>query len=372
MTLFSGGLDSTYLLYRLRQAGVDEVHALSVDLGGDEAPELTDIADTLGVHLHTVDARDLFADEFVAPAIAAHAVYLDTHPISSSLSRPLIARIAMEKAEHLGAPTVLHTANRSQNSLRRLNGALELLGFAGDYGSPYDLEPVDRDEKMRELKTLGLDVVAARVVSGDSNLWCREFESGYLDDPESHAVPEDLYRWSVPDADRRDDGIEISLRGGVPVAVDGEELPLAALVARLNRRVGRHGLGRSSGLEHLPGGAKVLEVRETPAAWLLLRSHRVLESATLDAELIREKLHIEQLWVREALEGRWFGELHAACQAFIASTAPAVSGTVRWHLSQAGANTTSVVAARPRYVRDREHWEKSSIQEELGLLTSGA
>ncbi|WP_461025379.1 argininosuccinate synthase-related protein [Streptomyces heilongjiangensis] len=368
VTLFSGGLDSTYLLYRLQQAGATQVHALSVDLGGDETPDLALIVDKLGVRLHTVDARDLFAEGYVAPAVAAHAVYLDTHPISSSLSRPLIAKIAIETAERVCAPTVLHTANRSQNSLRRLNGALELLGFAGHFGSPYDLEPVDRADKMRELRSLGLDVVAERAVSGDSNLWCREFESGFLDDPESHLVPESLYRWSVPATAPLNEQIEISFRDGVPVAIDGARLPLAALVDLLNRRVGRHGLGRSSGLEHLADGTKVLEIREMPAAWLLLRSHRALESATLDAEVIREKLHVEQLWVREALEGRWFGELRNACQAFIASTSSAVTGTVRWHLTVAGANTTSIVAACPRYVRDREQWERSSIQAELNHL----
>lgn len=368
VTLFSGGLDSTYLLYRLQQAGATQVHALSVGLGGDETPELGLVVDKLGVRLHTVDARDLFADGYVAPAIAAHAVYLDTHPVSSSLSRPLIAKMASETAERVGAPTILHTANRSQNSLRRLNGALELLGFAGHFGSPYDLEPVDRADKMIELRSLGLDAVAERAVSGDSNLWCREFESGFLDDPESHRTSESLYRWSVPDAAPVGEHIEIDFRAGVPVAVDGTQLSLAALIDLLNRRVGRHGLGRSSGLEHLADGTKVLELREMPAAWLLLRSHRALESATLDAELIREKLHIEQLWVREAVEGRWFGELRNACQAFIASTSPAVTGTVCWQLTAAGANTTSIVAARPRYLRDREQWERSSIQAELSHL----
>ncbi|WP_010103520.1 2OG-Fe dioxygenase family protein [Verminephrobacter aporrectodeae] len=32
----------------------------------------------------------------------------------------------------------MHTANQSQNSLRRLNGAIEQLGFAGYYGTPYE------------------------------------------------------------------------------------------------------------------------------------------------------------------------------------------------------------------------------------------
>lgn len=372
VTLFSGGLDSSYLLHRLVQAGATEVHALSVGVGGDEeSSQIQRIADVLGVRLHLVDGSSMFVEEFVQPAIKAHAVYLDTHPVSSSLSRPLIARTATEVARELEAPVILHTANRSQNTLRRLNGALEQLGFQGHFGSPYDLEPVDRETKIKELRSVGLEEMAERSASGDSNLWCREFESGILDDPEDHAVPEACYRWSarrdVPDSER----IQVDFRSGVPVAVNGRELPLAALIEQLNWTVGAHGLGRYTGLEHLPSGVKVFEVREMPAAWLLLASRRHLETAVLDAEMLREKLHMEQIWVREALEGRWFGELRAACDAFITATMTPVTGSVTWQLAGPRTSTTSITAANPRYLRNREDWELASIRQELSHLGEG-
>ncbi|MFF2662942.1 argininosuccinate synthase-related protein [Kitasatospora sp. NPDC058032] len=365
VTLFSGGLDSSYLLLRLRDAGFRDVHAVSVNLGEDETTEHKQrIADKLGVRLHVIDGRQVFAEEFVRPAIAAQAVYLDTHPVSSTLSRPLIARLAVELARELDAIAVLHTANRSQNTLRRLNGALTLLDFRGAYGSPYDLDPVDRDQKILELKEAGLDRMSERIVSGDSNLWCREFESGILDDPEEHAVPAHMYAWSTPRPQHTEETVEIRFHQGVPVAVDGEELPILDLIAGLNTRVGAYGLGRYSGLEHLDNGEKVLEIREMPAAWLLLRTFRHLENATLEAETMREKMHLEQLWVREALEGRWYGELRLAVQHFIDSCASRVTGTVRWRLTSGGADTRAIVADEPRYLRDREAWEKESIRTE--------
>ncbi|MFD7625437.1 argininosuccinate synthase-related protein [Streptomyces sp. NPDC059851] len=363
VTLFSGGLDSSYLLLRLRDAGFRNIHAVSVDLGEDETlADKQEITDELGVRLHVIDGRRAFAERFVRPAIAAQAVYLDTHPVSSTLSRPLIAELSVELAGELGAGAVLHTANRSQNTLRRLNGALGLLGFDGWYGSPYDLDPVDREQKILELKEVGLDRMSSRVVSGDSNLWCREFESGILDDPEDHAVPEHMYQWSAVRPDATGETVEISFRAGVPVAVDGEELGLPEIIDTLNRRAGAYGLGRYSGLEHLDNGEKVLEIREMPAATLLLRTYRHLETATLGAETIREKMHLEQLWVREALEGRWFGELRQALQSFIDVCAAEVSGTVSWKLAPGSADTRAIVADRPRYLRDREAWEKYAIR----------
>lgn len=51
--MFSGGLDSTYLLLRLREMGFIEVHALSVDIGELETQEEKQrIAVSLGATLH--------------------------------------------------------------------------------------------------------------------------------------------------------------------------------------------------------------------------------------------------------------------------------------------------------------------------------
>ncbi|PTH88663.1 argininosuccinate synthase [Streptomyces sp. A244] len=374
VTLFSGGLDSSYLLLRLRRMGIREVHAVSVDIGEDESSGYKrQVAEALGATIHILHRRAEFAEEYVAPAIAAQAVYLGIHPVSSTLSRPLIAHSAVELARTLGAQAVLHTANRSQNTLRRLNGALTLLGYEGVFGSPYDLDPVTRADKLAELRDAGIDLLAGRIVSGDSNLWCREFESGILDDPELHEVPEEMYTWSRPTALPGDtDTLTVTFERGLPVALDGEPLPLTVLIDRLNRRVGAYGLGRYSGLEHLDYGEKVLEIREMPAAWLLLSGYRHIESACLDAELIREKRHLEQVWTREALEGRWFGELRLAAQVFMDACAARTTGSVTWRLRSGGADTRSITVGEPLYLRDRETWEERSISAESAPFVPAA
>ncbi|MEW2634986.1 argininosuccinate synthase domain-containing protein [Streptomyces sp. NPDC048389] len=195
--------------------GIREVHAVSVDIGEDESSAYKrQVAEALGATIHIMDRREEFAGQYVGPAIAAQAVHLGIHPVSSTLSRPLIAKSAVELARALGAQAVLHTADRSQNTLRRLNGALSLLGYEGAFGSAYDLDPVTRDDKPTELRAAGLDLLAGRIVSGDSNLWCREFESGILDDPEMHQVPEEMYTWSRPTAAASDSAPRSTRRRG--------------------------------------------------------------------------------------------------------------------------------------------------------------
>lgn len=360
LTLFSGGLDSTYVLKELAAARECEIVALTVDLGdGVNRDDLQAIAARFGARSVVIDAREAFARDAVLPALRANARYLSIYPISSSLSRPVIARHAVELARELQCEAIIHTANQSQNSLRRLNGAIRQLGYAGLYGSPYEYSALTRQEKIDSLALLGLDRFQARGISGDANLWCREFESGSLDNPEDFSVPESLFEWTAAGREHQfDSELRIDFEQGVPVALDGVRMAPVQLIDCLNRKAGSFGIGRYAGLEHLDFQEKVLEVREAPAACLLMDAYRQLETATLDAELLREKLSIEQLWVREAVEGRWFGELRLAAESFIASTAHHVAGSVRYQLRRGAADLCAIQARHPRYLTDRDAWEK--------------
>jgi argininosuccinate synthase len=363
ITLFSGGLDSSYLLMELAQRGF-QVTALAVDLGdGAELADLKLVTDHFGAELLRVDARQAFVADAVLPAIRAQARYLGTYPISSSLSRPVLAKVAVEQAQRLGCNLILHTANQSQNSLRRLNGSISQLGFEGWYGSPYEFGALPRETKIRLLAAAGLPNFRARGVSIDANLWCREFESGALDNPEAFWVPESLFVWTSPrSAKPASPSLSLQFEAGVPVGMNGQRMAPAALIADLNRRAGAYGVGRYSGLEHLEQGEKVLEVREAPAATVLMQAYRHLETATLDAELIRAKLAQEQVWVREAIEGRWYGGLRQATDAFIGSTAQAVTGSVHFRLRPGAADLCGIRADRPLYLTDRDTWERDVAQ----------
>jgi argininosuccinate synthase len=197
VTMFSGGLDSTYLLFRLQRLGFTNIHAVAVDVGATIHEDgLTKYAAHFGARFKCLDGRELFVKEGVKPAIRAHAMYIGMYPISSSLSRPFIARLITDYAKALNAGLLLHTANLSQNSLPRLNNTIRRYGFPEEFGSPYVHSVVSREKKAEELATVGLTIMSDRKLSGDENLWCREFEDGPLDDPESFSIPEDAYQWT--------------------------------------------------------------------------------------------------------------------------------------------------------------------------------
>ena len=363
LTLFSGGLDSSYALKELARRGC-RVTAMAVDVGdGVDQDDLQAIARHFGAEIEVVDAREDFVQGGVIPAIQAQAKYLGIYPISSSLTRPIMAMHAVHMAKQRGCDAIIHTANQSQNSLRRLNGAISRLGFSGWYGTPYEFSALSREDKITALAAAGLSRFQARGISGDANLWVREFESGALDNPEAFWVPDSLYKWTAPVDHEVAPDIRLRFEKGVPMVLNGQQLPVIDIVQALNNQAGAYGVGRYCGLEHIDAGEKVLEVREAPAATILMDAYRHLETACVDYEVLREKTHQEQIWVREAIEGRWFGRMREAAQQFISHSAQQVTGTVSYRLRPGAADVCSIVADAPMYLTDRDAWEKSIAQE---------
>ena len=358
VTMFSGGLDSTYLLFRLQELGFRQIHAVAVNVGeAADTAQLRQTAAAFGARLVQLDARPDFVEQGVKPAIRAHAKYLGNYPLSSSLSRPVIANLVADYATSVAAGLLLHTANLSQNSLPRLNNGIKRNGFAGMYGSPYVGSVVSRQQKAAAVAPYGLEFVADRKLSGDENLWCREFESGPLDDPEDFTIPEDAFRWTRKAGNPRPEEITLGFDNGNLVSVDGNGLPLIDAIALLNERVGRFGHGRFVGLEHLSSDEKVLEVREAPAAAIIMDGLRHLEVASLGTGTLILKQGLEQTWAQEAVSGQWGSTAHAMCDAALAAALEGVSGTVVYKIDASRFLPSSIIADRPRYVRDRDLWE---------------
>ncbi|KAL0933267.1 argininosuccinate synthase [Colletotrichum truncatum] len=360
VTMFSGGLDSTYLLLRLQQLGFTNIHAVAVDVGSPvDENGLTKHAAHFGAKFKLLDGREAFVNEGVVPAIRAHATYLGLFPVSSSLTRPVIARLITDYAKDVSAGLLLHTANLSQNSLPRLNNCIKLLGFPGRFGSPYPRSVVSREKKAEELAGAGLTIMSERKLSGDENLWCREFEDGPLGDPEGFCIPEDAYQWTRRYADHPSQKLTLSFENGNLVSVDGDKLPLIEAIALLNKEVGKFGLGRFVGLEPLSTDDKALEIREAPAAAIIMDALRHLEIASLETKTLELKQQLEQRWVREAIAGHWGGKLHTMCDVAITSVLQGVSGSVTYDIDQSRFLPCSIVAQNPRYIRDRDHWERA-------------
>lgn len=66
----------------------------------------------------------------------------------------------------------------------------------------------------------------------------------------------------------------------------------------------------ATGLEHISTGEKVLEVREAPAAVIIMYALRHLETASLGVGSIVLNQGLEQAWSQEAVSGAWGSTIH--------------------------------------------------------------
>lgn len=363
VTMFSGGLDSTYLLYKLQRLGFTNIHAVAVNVGEViDRPLLEQIARHFRARPAYLDGREAFVERGIKPAIRAHARYLGNYPLSSSLSRPVIASLVVDYAASIGARVLLHTANLSQNSLPRLNNSITRYGFDGYFGSPYQGSILSREQKASALAQVGLTFMTDRRLSGDENLWCREFESGPLDDPEYFSIPEEAFCWTRKVSDLEVEDIKLGFLDGNLISVDDDDMALIDAIAILNQKVGKFGHGRFVGLEHITSGEKVLEVREAPAAAIIMDALRHLETASLSTDSIILKQRLEQAWVNEAVSGNWDSTIHKMCDRAIASALQGVSGYVRYSLDSTRFLPKSIIAQDPKYIRNRDLWEYHTSQ----------
>src|SRR5207245_1739618 len=111
LLLYSGGLDTSVMLKWIQERYEAEVSCLAVNLGqpGEDFEAIRDKALHLGARdCHVVDAREEFAREYIARAIRANALYGAGYPLFTALGRPLIAKLAVERARETGCETIAH------------------------------------------------------------------------------------------------------------------------------------------------------------------------------------------------------------------------------------------------------------------------
>jgi len=343
---YSGGLDTSVILKWLEETYGCEVVAFCADLGqGEELEPARRKAEALGVReIYIEDLRETFARDFVFPMFRANAVYEGEYLLGTSIARPLIAQRQVEIARETGADAVAHGATGKGNDQVRFE-----LGY-------YGLEPGirviapwrewdlnSRERLLQYAERHGIDIEGKREEGGapysmDANLLHISYEGGVLEDTWTEAEA-DMWLWTnapeaAPDEPQY---VDIAFAGGDPVAVDGERLSPAALLARLNELGARHGIGRIDIVENRYVGMKSRGCYETPGGTILLRAHRAMESITLDRDAAHLKDELMPRYAELVYQGYWFAPEREALQAMIDRTQRDVEGTVRLKLYKGNA-----------------------------------
>jgi argininosuccinate synthase len=317
-----------------------DVITVTANVGQPE--DLKDIeakAKKLGALKHySIDAKEEFAKDYVFPAIKANALYEGKYPISTSLSRPLIAQKMVEIAEKEGATGLAHGCTGKGNDQVRFDVTLGALAPDLKIIAPVREWNMTREEEIEYAKAKGIPVSnAAKKYSIDQSIWGRSIECGVLEDA-SKEPPEDAFEWTVsPEkAPDKPEYVIIQFEAGVPVALNGKKLDPLTLIETLNKTAGKHGIGRIDHIEDRLVGIKSREIYECPAATVIIEAHKDLEKMVLTRHEVLFKQQIDAQWTFLAYAGLWVEPLKEDLDAFINKTQEKVNGEVRVKLYKGG------------------------------------
>ncbi len=337
---YSGSTRCAAALHALTTSGCDVV-TVTLDLG--QADQLDAVrARALGggaSRAHVLDVREMFAREYLLPALAANAASFDGRPSGREIAHALIARQVVDIAGMESATHLAHGATARFGDAARLETAMRSLAPHATVHAPLaeDLAGIDIISYAQANRLpVGPDVQGRQV-----NVW----ERVQATDDAAGVERDGFFVRSKPAAacPTEPATLEIEFERGVPRKVNGVGMPVLELVSSLDTIAGAHGIGRGTFDLSLSngGGHRQPFVFESPVATLLDVAHRKLEARLLPADLLAAQKPIDDLIADVIARGAWFTPVREACDAFLKRSQQGVTGTVRLELFQGTCRVTA-------------------------------
>jgi argininosuccinate synthase len=336
---YSGGLDTSVIVKWLQETYQCEVVTYTADLGqGEEVEPARAKAEALGVkEIYIEDVREEFVRDYVFPMFRANAIYEGEYLLGTSIARPLIAKRMIEIANQTGADAISHGATGKGNDQIRFElGAYALKPGVHVIAPWREWDLTSRESLLAYCDKHGIPVEKKKgksPYSMDANLLHISFEGDILEDPWQEPE-EEMWRWSVSPENAPDEAtyLELSYEKGDLVAINGETLSPATILAKLNEVGGANGVGRLDIVENRYIGMKSRGCYETPGGTIMMKAHRAIESITLDKESAHLKDSIMPKYAELVYNGYWWSPERKALQALIDETQHYVNGVVRLKL----------------------------------------
>jgi len=340
---FSGGLDTSFAAVWLRVEKGVSVVTVTVDTGGvsaDEAEKIRARAEELGVerHLH-VDARRRVYDGFVSHLIRGNCLRGGVYPMAVGAERTAQAEAVTAAARETGADGVAHGSTGAGNDGVRFDAAFRALAPDLAVLAPIRDLGLSRDEEADYLEERGFAVDrATRLYSLNEGLWGVTIGGGETHDSWAE-VPEEVFKLTRREA-REPEDLTISFENGLPTAIDGEGMDPLALIETLNRRAGRHGVGRGIHVGDTILGLKGRLAFEAPAAIVLITAHRELEKLVLTGRQLSLKSTLGETYGSLLHEGLWFDPVMRDIEAYLEKSQERVTGEARVRLADGSITVT--------------------------------
>ncbi len=335
---YSGGLDTSIILKWLHDRYQCEVVTFTADIGqGEELEPAGGKARAMGVkEIFIEDLREEFVRDYVFPMFRANAIYEGEYLLGTSIARPLIAKYLVDIANRTGADAISHGATGKGNDQVRFELGAYALSPGIKIIAPWrEWDLTSREKLMAYAREHDIPVDFAKQgkkspYSMDANLLHISYEGDVLEDP--WVEPEaDMWRWSLSPEKAPDQPTILELRyeKGDIVAINGQPMSPAQVLAHLNQVAGANGVGRLDLVENRYVGMKSRGCYETPGGTVMLKAHRAIESLTLDREVAHLKDELMPRYASLIYNGYWWSPERAMLQTLIDASQAHVNGLVR-------------------------------------------
>jgi len=364
---YSGGLDTSVILKWLIETYKCDVVAFSADIGQEE--EIDDIEEkaleTGAVKVYIDDLKETFVADYVFPAFRANAIYEGQYLLGTSLARPLIAKRQMEIAKIEGADAVSHDATGKGNDQVRFELSYLALDPNIHIIAPWREWELNSRTSLMEFARkhrIKVPTTPEKPYSTDRNLLHISYEGGILEDPWTEPS-EDMFTMTVSPRNAPDEPeiLEITFKGGDPVAITDINMSPAELLKELNKLGGRHGIGRTDIVENRFVGIKSRGVYETPGGTILRLAHIAIESITMDREVMHLRDSLIPKYSEIIYNGFWFSPEMKLLQNMINMTQKNVSGVVRVELYKGNCRVLGRRSDESLYSEDFATFEDDSV-----------
>ena len=364
---YSGGLDTSVLLLWLKNYYNADVIAYCADVGqAEELDGLEEKALNTGASKCFIgDLKEEFAKDYIFPMFQAGAIYEGKYWLGTSIARPVITKGMIDIAKQEGATSLAHGATGKGNDQVRFELSAASLAPDMEMIAPWRMAEFreqfpGRAEMISYAEKEGIPVQASasKPYSMDRNLLHISFESGILEDPWYDGSIDELksmYVLSVSPEDAPDvaeyiqilfekgnivglqfDGIEEAITDhnlkSLGTKGDYQILSPYAVMILLNMIGGRNGIGRIDMVENRFVGMKSRGIYETPGGAILFDAHRIMESLTMDREVMHIRDSLIPKYSELVYNGFWFSPEREVIQSLVLESQKNVSGEVRLKL----------------------------------------
>jgi argininosuccinate synthase len=337
---YSGGLDTSIIIPWLKENYHCDVVAVCGDIGqGDE--ELAGLEEkarkTGASEVYVEDLREEFVTEYLWRLVRAGGIYEDKYLLGTSVARPLLAKKQVEVALRTGCDALAHGCTGKGNDQVRFELTYKALAPHLAVIAPWrEWTIASREDALEYAAQHNVPVSQStkKIYSRDRNIWHISHEGGALEDP-ANAAPDEIWMLTASPKDAPDKPAEVTIgfEEGVPVSLDGQQMTSGvALLEKLNKLGGQHGIGRIDLVENRFVGMKSRGCYETPGGTLILAAHRELEALTLDKNTLHYKQRLALDYAEMVYNGLWFTPLREALDAFFESVSATTTGEVKLRL----------------------------------------